>query len=227
MSLLVPDWDVSTRVRAFATTRMQGNLAMHVGDADAARHNRSALVADYNLPAEPLWLEQVHGNDIVVAPTAQRQPRADGAYTRSAQLPLAVMVADCLPVLLATPDGDEIAVAHAGWRGLAGGVLAAARAKFRGDEVVAWLGPAIGPCHYEVDAVVRREFTTGTGFAAGRDGSHWMMDLAAIARHQLAALGIARIHGGGQCTWCDDRLFSHRRSGGVREGRFASVIWKT
>lgn len=227
MPPVTPAWPVSTRVHAFATTKAEGNLATHVGDAGAAARNRKALIAAYGLPAEPMWLNQVHGNAVAVGPSTRHAPTADAAYTRAARLPLAVMVADCLPVLFAAPDGSEIGVAHAGWRGLASGVLATALGRFESRRVVAWLGPSIGPCHYEVDEVVRREFRDDTGFTEGRDSGHWMMDLCAIARGQLSELGISAVYGGGYCTWCDASLFSHRRDGAARPGRTAALIWKS
>ena len=171
-----------------------------------------------------MWMQQVHGIDVSTGTGADDPPVADAAYTTTAGLPLTVMVADCLPVFISSTDGEEIGVAHAGWRGLAGGVLAALVGKFTRRELTAWLGPAIGPCHYEVDEVVRDQFPDDTGFLAGRDSSHWMMDLYAIARGQLADLGISRVEGGGFCTWCDDRLYSHRRDDA---GRIAALIWRT
>lgn len=224
---ILPDWDVAPRVTGFATTRLQGNLALHVGDPAIAAHNRQALADAAELPAEPFWLEQVHGNNVVIAGADHvARPHADAAYTDKPDRPLVVMVGDCLPVFIATRDGEEIGVAHAGWRGLAAGVIDALLDKFRSQDVVAWLGPAIGPCHYEVDELVRGAFSSAAGFKTGRDDSHWMADLYVIARNQLAARGVSRVFGGGFCTWCDTRFFSHRGDAVSRSGRIAAVIWK-
>ena len=228
MSILQPQWHPSPRVRSLVTTRTCGNLARHVGNAGDALANRRRLAESSGWPSEPLWMEQVHGNRVVEVSTPLEQPpRADAAYTRLVDQPLVVMVADCLPILLASRSAEEIAVVHAGWRGLACGVILEAVGRFGEADLVAWLGPAIGPCHYEVDRLVRQEFDDGTGFGVGRDTSHWMMDLYAIARRQLGLVGVTDVHGGGFCTWCDDRFYSHRRDGNQDAGRFAAVIWKS
>lgn len=227
MSYIIPEWQVSRRVRALVTTRSLGNLALHVGDSDQVRANRRRLVREAALPRMPVWMQQVHGIEVWTGAASDDPPVADAAYTTTPDLPLVVMVADCLPVFIASADGDEVGVAHAGWRGLAGGVLAALAGSFTSSELVAWLGPAIGPCHYEVDEVVREQFPGDTGFLPGRDSAHWMMDLYAIARRQLADLGVSSVEGGGFCTWCDDRMYSHRRDGDVNAGRIAAVVWRT
>lgn len=226
MTLLVPDWPAPPGVVAFVTTREVGNLARHVGSADDAVANRRQLAQAQNLPAEPFWMEQLHGNRVVTPEAEKGLPRADAAYTRLAGRPLAVMVADCLPILLASRDGNEIGAVHAGWRGLACGVVREALSRFHSRDIVAWLGPAIGPCHYEVDEVVRRAFSTDTGFRVGKDARHWMMDLYAVATAQLEAEGVDSVWGGGLCTYCDARFYSHRRDGERDGGRMAAVIWR-
>lgn len=231
MSFILPDLALAPGIRAIITTRDSGNLAKHVagsGDVDA---NRERLVREAGLPRQPLWMEQVHGTQVFVpgAASYSEPPQADAAYTRTPNLPLVVMVADCLPVLLASTNGEEIAAVHAGWRGLANGVIDRAIECFSARDIVAWLGPAIGPCHYEVDDVVRREFDADTGFNRGRDAGHFMMDLYAIATAQLKQWGIRQVRGGGMCTACDSRLFSHRRDGlrgDGSAGRIAAIIWK-
>ena len=227
MTLVYPHWQAAGTVHAFVTTRAQGNLGVHVGDREDALENRRRLVVAAGLPYEPLWLAQVHGSTVVTPGEEEmRPPRADAAYTRDSGVPLAVMVADCLPILLSSRDGEEIGVAHAGWRGLADGVIEALLEKFQSEDILAWLGPAIGPCHYEVDHLVREAFTDDAGFQPGRDAEHWMMDLWAVARHRLSRLGVKTVYGGGSCTWCDPRFFSHRQGGKHAEGRIAAIIWK-
>lgn len=228
MSVIACQWPVSSRVSAVVTTRAEGNLARHVGDAGEALANRDRLAANLGLASQPLWMDQVHGSAVVTPETVPEQPpRADAAYTRLPGQPLAVLVADCLPVFLATRSGEEIGVAHAGWRGLAQGVIHELAGYFEDRDICAWLGPAIGPCHYEVDEVVRDQFRDGAGFVPGRDASHWMMDLYAVARYQLAREGIGAVYGGEYCTWCDrdGRFFSHRRGGASGAGRIAALIW--
>lgn len=226
MTVIRPRWKSPPVVRSLVTTRQTGNLATHVGDAEAAIANRARLVKAYSIPRDPVWLQQVHGNDVFVAnegPNPETPPVADAAFTREYNKPLAVLVADCLPVFLAS--ADAIAVVHAGWKGLAKGVIGRAVARFpnRGD-VVAWLGPSIGPCHYEVDEPVRSAFDGVVGFSRGRDADHYMMDLPAIARAQLHDAGVHQIEASRVCTQCDNQYFSHRRS--AEPARFAAIIWR-
>ncbi|MDN5864338.1 MAG: peptidoglycan editing factor PgeF [Gammaproteobacteria bacterium] len=229
-------------VRAAATTcgggvstgRYAGlNLGDHVGDdRDHVSENRRRLRRALGLPAEPRWLSQVHGADVArQGPTAELpQSRADAAVTCEAGVVLAVLTADCLPVLLAAADGSEIGVAHAGWRGLAAGVIEAALAAMSAPPagLVAWLGPAIGAAHYEVDAAVHDAFRDSPGaeaaFAPCRRNGHWHCDLVALARARLAAAGVPRVSGGAWDTFAEpDRFFSFRRDG--QTGRMASLVW--
>ncbi|MGH8426733.1 MAG: peptidoglycan editing factor PgeF [Gammaproteobacteria bacterium] len=238
---IAPRWDAPPGIRALTTTRAGGasvgayaslNLGAHVGDdPHAVAANRARLVETARLPAEPLWLNQVHGNTIAVAEKcAADRPEADGAVTRTPGRVLAVLTADCLPVLLAARDGSAIGIAHGGWRGLAAGVVEAALAAMpvAAEETVAWLGPAIGAGHYEVGAEVRAAFAESPGADAafttsGRDG-HWFCDLAALARARLASAGVGAIAGGDFCTYEDrERFYSHRRDG--ETGRMANLIW--
>ncbi len=225
MSVIRPNWKQAPReVRALITTRVTGNLATHVGDPEAALGNRARLAKAYSLPRDPVWLEQVHGNDVYVAnegPSPVSPPEADASFTAEYNRPLAVLVADCLPVLLASPD--EVAVVHAGWRGLAKGVIGRTVAKFQNREICAWLGPSIGPCHYEVDEAVRSAFDGVVGFSSAGPG-HYMMDLPAIARAQLADAGVYKVDGSRVCTQCDGQFFSHRRN--AEAARFAAIIWR-
>jgi YfiH family protein len=221
------------------------NLGGHrLADGDVAAHvlaNREALRAALGLPSAPRWLRQVHGTavfdteagtiDGLPVTAGDAEPEADAAVTRRAGVVLAVLHADCLPVLLCSDDGLVLGAAHAGWRGLAAGVVEATMAAMRvpGERVIAWLGPAAGPAHYEVGEAVRAAFIDGdagaaSAFVATRPG-HWCVDLYALARRRLAALGVTRIHGGGRCTIGEpDAFFSHRRE--ARTGRMASLLWR-
>jgi YfiH family protein len=222
------------------------NLGQHVGDDPlAVDENRRRIAGALQLPAEPLWLSQVHGAtvldadaapDVHVAAGAHAAPRADAALTREPGRVLAVLVADCLPVLLAAHDGSAVAVAHAGWRGLAAGVLEATLAALgvAGDELHAWLGPAIGPAHFEVGEEVRAAFCERGG--AHRDEAaaafvrnnrgRWQCDLRLLVRQRLAALGVRSIHGEPRCTYAEsDAFYSFRRDGAT--GRMAALIWLT
>jgi YfiH family protein len=207
------------------------NLGSRCGDAaDAVGRNRAALVEHFALPAPPRWLRQVHGHAVAVEPGAD-EPEADAAVTRTRGVVLAILTADCLPVVLAARDGSEVAVAHAGWRGLASGVLEATLAAMTTPpaDVMAWLGPAAGPDAYEIGREVFDAFVSGdpqaeSAFAATRPG-HWRVDLYALARQRLLAAGLDSVRGGGLCTISDeDRFFSHRRD--QRSGRMATLAWR-
>jgi YfiH family protein len=281
--LLAPEWEVPPRVRAVMTTRRGGvslapwdslNLGIHVGDSSAAVfENRRRVSEEARLPAEPVWLEQVHGTSVVVldgspASTAgalasvtsrdkvrapaevaslSARPRGDSAVTAASGVVCAIQVADCMPVLFAARDGSAVGAAHAGWRGLAGGVLEAtvSAMKMPANQLVAWLGPAIGPKHFEVGDDVVEAFTskaplelraqTRAAFVsnppsevrpagAGRPTGKWLCDLYALARLRLAAMGVTQVSGGGLCTVTDaDRFYSYRRDG--QTGRMAALIW--
>lgn len=238
MNAIQPDWPAPARVRAVATTRAGGasagpysslNLADHVGD-DPARvaENRRRLEARLALPGAPGWLHQVHGARVLTLPGNTSEP-ADAAVTRCAGQVCAVLTADCLPVLLARTDGAAVGVAHAGWRGLAAGVLGAAVAALGGPPggVIAWLGPAISASAYEVGAEVRAALAAHNpelvrAFEPNANG-RWQADLALAGRIALEAAGVAGIHGGGYCTYGDGRFYSHRREAPC--GRTASLIW--
>jgi YfiH family protein len=212
------------------------NLASHVGDAAAAvAENRNRLRIAAALPSEPAWLTQVHGArvadlDVAATDTAADAAPADGALTRQGGRVCAILTADCLPVLFADEKGGAIAAAHAGWRGLAGGVLeATVRALgLPPRALLAWLGPAIGPQHFEVgsevrDALLRSDPGAHGAFQANARG-RYLADLYALARRRLERLGVERIYGGGACTYTDaDRYFSYRRDG--ETGRQATLIW--
>lgn len=245
MPFIEPDWPAPARVQALCTTRAGGcsaapfdslNLATHVGDDEkAVTANRAALAAVLPVGARIQWLEQVHGRSVVEAAATGTAPQADAAWSGDALLACAVMTADCLPVLLCDQGGSRVAAAHAGWRGLAAGVLEATLAGMGSDpaQVLAWLGPAIGPSAFEVGPEVRsayldtagpHEVQTAACFRSNplRDG-YFFADLYALARLQLAASGVDRVYGGGLCTYGDSgRFFSYRRDGIT--GRMASLI---
>jgi purine-nucleoside/S-methyl-5'-thioadenosine phosphorylase / adenosine deaminase len=238
---IVPDWPVAARVRALATTRAGGvsrgayaglNLATRVGDDPRAVENNRAVLRG-QLPSDPVWLEQVHGTDVVEAERAALQPspvRADGAVARGRRYICAVLTADCLPVLLASRAGDVVGIAHAGWRGLASGVIEATLARMAAPpaEMVAWLGPGISQAAYEVGEDVYAAF-------AGRDAGardafrpaapgKYQADLYALARRRLGAAGVAAVYGGGYCTYGEsERFYSYRRD--RTTGRMATLVW--
>lgn len=246
---LVPDWPAPATVRALCSTRQGGvssgcyaglNLGLHVGDAaQAVQANRTRLQAALGVRA--VFLDQVHGTAMaeVAADSPDALP-ADGAWTAHTGVACTVMVADCLPVLLCDASGRQVAAAHAGWRGLLGrqgqGILEAAVASFGGgrkQELMAWLGPCIGPQAFEVGDEVRAAFVQGSVqaaacFVASAQGK-WLADLPALARQRLSALGIEPAYGNdGSQAWCTvanpSRFFSHRRDG--VSGRMAAAIWR-
>lgn len=235
-----PDWPAPPGVHAWVTERAGGvsagsyaalNLAAHVGDDPAhVAANRRSLAAALRLPSDPAWLEQVHGIAVADLDAGPPAGPADGAVTGRSGVVCAVLTADCLPVIFATRDGSRVGVAHAGWRGLAAGVLeAAVRALTAAPrDVVAWLGPAIGAAAFEVGGEVRDAFVSADAAAAeafvANARGRWQADLYALARRRLAALGVIEVHGGGFCTFTDnERFFSHRRAAPC--GRMATLIW--
>ena len=238
---LQADWPAPANVRTASTLRTGGvsaipfdtlNLGDHVGDApDAVRSNRQRIVQALQLPNEPSWLNQVHGTRVVEASEWQSPQQADACIARRAGQVCVVMTADCLPVLLCSREGDRVAAAHAGWRGLAGGVLESTVSSLGlpGSELMAWLGPCIGPQAFEVGDEVRIAFTAKDAAAAqafkpSHRAGHWMADLYLLARQDLARLGVHAVYGGGWCTYSDEaRFFSYRRES--RTGRMATLIW--
>ena len=246
LQIITPEWPAPRGVRGAFTLRTGGvsvapydslNLGARIGDSpEAVAENRRRVREKLRLPAEPVWLEQVHGVEVVelgaVGVADARPPTADASVARGAGQVCAIRVADCMPVLFAARDGSVVGAAHAGWRGLAGGVLEAtiARLGVPATELIAWMGPAIGPKHFEVGEDVRAAFTaTDAGaalaFAANARG-RWQCDLYALARRRLSAIGVSGIYGGGWCTFAEaGRFFSYRRDGQC--GRMAALIWIT
>ncbi|MDE2069855.1 MAG: peptidoglycan editing factor PgeF [Gammaproteobacteria bacterium] len=246
---IAPDWPAPANVRAVSTTRNGGvsrgsyasfNLGAHVGDDPrAVAENRLQLRTELRLPREPHWLAQVHGASVTTLEDSVSQqaddgsgksPTGDGAVTRTPGQACVVMTADCLPVLLCDRTGKTVAAAHGGWRGLAAGILENTFAAMRVPpaEVLAWLGPAIGPEAYEVGDEVRAALIKDHAeadqafepWAAGK----WLCDLYQIASQRLRRAGVTHIYGGGFCTYSDrERFFSYRRDGEC--GRMASLIW--
>jgi len=189
MELIRPDWPVPSNVKAIVTTRPFGDMA---GGAPGRARLRAQL------PAEPKWLRQVHGNAVIDADSAGGEPQADAAVGRRRGTVCAVMVADCMPVILADADGSVVGVAHAGWRGLSSGVIEATVRAMESRTLIAWLGPAIGPRVYEVGDEVRAAFLPEeqSAFVANRPG-HWLLDLYAVARRRLEASGVKRVDAAG------------------------------
>lgn len=248
---LVPDWPAPATIRALVTTRVGGssqgpwrslNLASHVGDDPAhVALNRAWLRAQ--LPAEPLWLEQIHGTDCLVADaeTTFGSPcQADASVSFCSGQVCAVLTADCLPVLFCTADGRAVGAAHAGWRGLLAGVLENTVAALGADpaNIMAWFGPAIGPQKFEVGGEVKAAFVAQDMNAAAafkphsqegdkegnKESDKWLADIYMLALLRLHKAGVTAIYGGGLCTASDsERFFSYRRDGAT--GRMASLIW--
>lgn len=238
---ITPDWPAPARVRSLVTTRLGGasqgryasfNLGLHVGDDPAAvATNRAQLAA--LIGASPRWLEQVHGIQVIdaaqIMPDAP-PPQADAAFSRQPGVPCVVMTADCLPVLLCDEAATGVAAVHAGWRSLLGGVLEESIAALSapGENLLAWLGPAIGPQVFEVGGEVRDAFIAAdrqaaAAFVPAAPGK-WLADIYQLARQRLAGRGVTRIYGGAFCTVSESgRFYSYRREG--QTGRMASVVW--
>lgn len=239
MEILRPDWEAPPAIDAASSTRKGGvsrgvhaslNLGAHVGDdPGAVAENRRRLRDRLRLPSEPAWLAQVHGTRVVTARRGGTPVEADAAVSREPGTVCAVLTADCLPVLFASRRGDEVAAAHAGWRGLAAGVLEATLAAMRTAPhgLLAWLGPAIGQPAFEVGDEVRSAFLDRSPdqarFFRRNERGRWQADLAGLARHRLEQAGVD-VSGGGHCTLADPgRFYSYRRDGEC--GRMASLVW--
>ena len=250
--MLHADWPAPPGVQAFTTLRhgagaslapfdhfnLGNRVAADGDDASTVERNRAELVQRLVLPSTPHWLRQVHGTDVLrfdgpgIAKAAADEPVADAAVTATPGVVLAILTADCLPVLFAEEGGSALGAAHAGWRGLAAGVLenTVVAMGAPASRITAWLGPAAGPQAYEIgeevfEAFVTSDASAASAFIATRPG-HWRVDLYRLARQRLAAIGLTRIHGGDLCTMSDpQRFYSHRRD--ARTGRMASVIWRT
>lgn len=236
---ITPDWPAPQRVRACSTSRSGGvsgppfdslNLAEHVGDdTEKVAENRARLKQALDLPAEPVWLKQVHGTRVVDAAGVSGAPEADGSYTCESGVVCAALTADCLPLLLCDEQGSCVAAVHVGWRGLSAGVIEEAL-QHLGDtrQLMAWLGPAIGPHSFEIGFDVRERFmahdTAAEHAFQSSPAGRWLADLYQLARQRLNAQGVTRIYGGGWCTYSESqRFYSYRRDGVT--GRMATLIW--
>jgi polyphenol oxidase len=239
--LIVPDWPLPPNVQAAQTTRAGGlsggpwgslNLALHTGDdPDTVHRNRARLSEALGLPAVPAWPRQVHGAVVADAAAMNDDAEADAVVARVPGLVCSVQTADCLPVLFASLGGGTVAAAHAGWRGLAGGVLEATleAMEHAPEGITAWLGPAIGPEAFEVGPEVRAAFLADHRGAADAfrpgSGDRWFADIYRLARLRLERAGVREIHGGGRCTYAESgTFFSYRRDGTC--GRMATLIWR-
>ncbi|MDO5054664.1 peptidoglycan editing factor PgeF [Pasteurella oralis] len=245
MKVLKPDWSVPKNVHGFSTLRQGGvsqppydslNLGTHVGDEqNSVKTNRTLLVEKLQLPQLPVFLEQIHSTKVIKLPiTNTSNLAADAVYTDQPNQVCLVMTADCLPVLLASQQGDEVAAVHAGWRGLCDGVLEQTVAQFRcpPSQIIAWLGPAIGPTKFQVgqDVVERfcaREPTAELAFTPDPQAlNKYLADLYLLATQRLNRLGITQISGGEYCTFTEqNKFFSYRRE--RQTGRMATLVWFT
>lgn len=241
-----PDWDRPANIHIAVTDRLKGvsnapfnsfNLATHVGDnEERVLQNRRELYQSLRLKTQPIWLDQVHGSDVLrIERKSEGLRRADAVYTQLLGIPLVMMTADCMPILMCNREGNEIAAVHAGWRGLAAGIIEKTLDQFTSRDLLVFLGPAIDVCHYEVDELVRRRFNSAASFTHSTASpknpgainlnkrNHWMFDLYSEASRQLQSLGVGQITMQRRCTYCDESLYSYRRDG--QTGRFASLIW--
>lgn len=241
LTFITPNWPAPVNVKALQTIRTGGvstspyatlNFGEHVQDDPlAVAHNRQ-LLSPY-LPSEPVWVNQVHGTHVIDAAKSGCLENADGAFATQADVVCVTMTADCLPVLLCNKAGTVVAAVHAGWRGLCDGVIETAIKKMPSNptDILAWLGPAIGPNSFEVGNEVREQFMQKDAKAISAfkpHGDKWLCDIYAIAKQRLNNIGVTQIYGGGVneefCTYTDDaRFFSFRRDNIT--GRMASLIW--
>jgi len=236
---LTPDWPAPDNVHAATTLRTGGvscgaysslNPAMHVGDdADLVQQNRQIIKQMLRLPGDPVWLEQIHSNRAVQAVITEPLQQADASYTAESGVVCAVMTADCLPLLVCTADGSQVAAIHAGWRGLLAGVIGNTLTAMKNADLLVWLGPAIGPDCFEVGSEVRTAFLEkSTAFTTAfneQSNGKWLADIYQLARIDLAMLGVTKVYGGGFCTVTEhERFYSYRRD--KQTGRMATLIWR-
>ncbi len=244
LSFITPNWPAPDNIHAFSSTRnLAGeaasagkydgfNLALHVEDAtDQVLQNRQQLSESLNLPREPLWLNQVHGHQVVnCAQTYIEPPKADASFSEHKNYVCTVMTADCLPVLICNRQGTKVAAVHAGWRGLADGIIEKTIQTLneKPENILVWLGPAIGADAFEVGEEVRNIFIqhlsdTDSAFKQNRPG-HYLADIYRLAKTRLRAIHVEAVYGGEHCTFNDaDQFYSYRRDGVT--GRQASIIW--
>lgn len=242
MNAIYPNWQAPKNIKAFTTVRSGGvslppfdsfNLGDHVcDDPKAVQQNRSLLVDKFDLPHQPLFLTQTHSTKVIELPFTESNVEADAVYTQQANQVCLVMTADCLPVLFFNKEGTEVAAAHAGWRGLCDGILEETVAKFKcpTSDIIAWLGPAIGPTAFQVGEEIIEQFCafdSNAKLAFIPDlttSGKFLGNLYQLATQRLNKLGITEISGGGHCTYTEqDKFFSYRRD--KKTGRMASLIW--
>ncbi|MFV0450087.1 MAG: peptidoglycan editing factor PgeF [Vibrio sp.] len=239
MNWITPNWNAPKQIKAFASTRIGGlskapyaglNLGMHVGDDPIlVQRNRELLQQQTQMPSSPLWLNQTHSTVVLnVSEPTNDVLDADGVITSSPNVVCSAMTADCLPVLITNTSGTQVAAVHAGWRGLAGGIVENALQQFS-DNVMLWLGPAIGPQAFEVGEDVLQAFLdydskAGCAFVAGKQDGKWWANMASLTRLRMAKLGIDQVFDSELCTYQDpQRFYSYRRDGVT--GRQATFIW--
>jgi polyphenol oxidase len=245
INLIESNWPAPANIKAYTTTRQRGvskapydtfNLGDHVGDDLAAvQENRQRLISELALPNEPFWLKQVHGVQVICPnnkPENNNDNTGDAAYTRTPDTVCAVLTADCLPVLICNRAGTCVAAVHAGWKSLAAGIIEETikTLDLPGNNLLAWLGPAIGPDMFEVGAEVRELFlqsdaNAAVAFQPSKTSGRWLADIYQLARQRLESMGVTAIYGGDFCTYTDsERFFSYRRDGQAT-GRMASLIY--
>jgi len=240
---ITPNWPAPLNVRALCTTRSGGissgpyasfNLGDHVGDKPhIVNQNRARLLKD--LPNEPKWLNQVHGSTPIWVDNNTNILKGDAALSRTRNIVCAILTADCLPVFLCDKTGTTVGIVHAGWRGLAAGVIEQTIAEMKKEcsHIMAYLGPAIGPDYFEVGEEVRHSFIQQDKMSApaftpynGVNSKKWLADIFLLARQRLAAVGVTKVYSNEECTYSNsDKFFSYRRDGDT--GRMASLIWLT
>lgn len=242
LEYITPDWPASKNIRCKTTTRKGGfsrniykglNLGLHVNDdAKHVQKNRQLLKGDLNLPNDPIWLNQVHGSQVIqLSDAIDKNLSADAVYTEEVGVICAVLTADCLPVVFCTQSGSYVAVAHAGWRGLLNGVLENTLRALPIDNagIMCWLGPAIGPNIFEVGEEVYEQFVIKDSMHENsfqmQNNSKYLANIYQLAKNVLSSNGVKNVYGGEFCTHTqEDRFFSYRRDG--QTGRMATLIWK-
>lgn len=239
-SLIYPDWPAPDNIKAVSSARIGGfsappynsfNLGSHVGDdPETVNKNRHYLAELAQLPESPRWLQQQHGTQLINSRDWQADIQADAIFSHTVNHVCTIMTADCLPILLCNKQGDFIAAIHAGWRSLAAGIINKTIARFNCDpqDIIAWLGPAIGPTQFEVGLDVYATFIRHSSQASQAfqqtDATHYLADIYCLAKQYLTACDVTAIFGGNFCTVTDsERFFSYRRDGIT--GRMASLIW--
>ena len=243
-SFLYPEWPAPSNIRALTTLRVGGvsespfntlNLATHVGDnLDSVMQNRAIISSELELPTEPVWLEQIHSDRAIEAIHRPMPEQADASYTSKIGVVCAVLTADCLPLLICSNDGSQVAAVHAGWKGLLAGVVtktikALEKVSSHNQGYMVWLGPAIGPNCFEVGAEVRddfvRKYLGNESAFVQLSSDKWLADIYHLARIELTKIGVNDVYSSAACTFTENEsYYSYRRDG--QTGRMASLIWR-